>query len=398
MITIHKSKVNIISNDLSSPYSKSYLHRYLFTSLITSNEVIINNVTYSNDVLESISVISLLGKEVITSDNKIVIINKISTLSNNFQVKESGCTFRFLLMYLLVNGIKSTITITSSLYSRVKEELKYFKNYLYVNDLDFIISTNGKVFEEYSLNIFTTSQYLSGLAIALGAHDKSFIKNVFNTVSYDYFLMTLKVLNDYGITSSFVNDGVMISRSVTCDNTSFKIYTEIDYSSMSYIYAIYMINDIELPYINSLQPDSKYISIHKQLKSSFQIIDVEKCIDLSPLLFVVASIYYGAKFINIHRLRFKESNRIEALLMEFDKCGITYTLYDNDIVIYKSKLISPLIPFESHNDHRIVMALSVLLTVVGGSINNPYVVNKSYPLFFNDLETLGIKIDKSSEE
>ena len=45
-----------------------------------------------------------------------------------------------------------------------------------------------------------------------------------------------------------------------------------------------------------------------------------------------------------------------------------------------------------HNDHRIVMALSVILSQIGGSIEGAEAIRKSYPGFFRDIEMLGAEV------
>ena len=74
---------------------------------------------------------------------------------------------------------------------------------------------------------------------------------------------------------------------------------------------------------------------------------------------------------------------------ELEKLGATVKIYENDAVILPSKLRRPSIPLSGHTDHRIVMALSVLLTLTGGEITDAEAVEKSYPDFFKVLGTLG---------
>ena len=64
----------------------------------------------------------------------------------------------------------------------------------------------------------------------------------------------------------------------------------------------------------------------------------------------------------------------------------------NRVVIKKTPLHKPCEPLAGHNDHRIVMALSVLLTLTGGSIDGAEAVAKSLPSFFEKLSSLGIKV------
>ena len=77
---------------------------------------------------------------------------------------------------------------------------------------------------------------------------------------------------------------------------------------------------------------------------------------------------------------------------ELKKFGTSVTVYDDTVVIYPTEMHPPTEELNAHNDHRIVMALAVLLTLTGGIINDTEVVNKSYPGFFDDLSNLGIEV------
>ena len=77
---------------------------------------------------------------------------------------------------------------------------------------------------------------------------------------------------------------------------------------------------------------------------------------------------------------------------ELKKFGTTVSVYENTVVIYPSDFHAPSEPLFSHNDHRIVMSLAILLTLVGGEICGAEAINKSYPAFFDDLKRVGISV------
>ena len=68
---------------------------------------------------------------------------------------------------------------------------------------------------------------------------------------------------------------------------------------------------------------------------------------------------------------------------------------DEKIKVEKSNIIAPRVPLNSHNDHRIVMALSVLCSLTGGIIEGAEAVNKSFPNFFEKIAKLGIKVEEN---
>ena len=79
---------------------------------------------------------------------------------------------------------------------------------------------------------------------------------------------------------------------------------------------------------------------------------------------------------------------------ELAKFGTYVTVNEDDIVVYPAEFHAPADILKSHNDHRIVMALSALLTVFGGEISDAQAVNKSFPDYFEKLASLGIEVEK----
>ena len=68
---------------------------------------------------------------------------------------------------------------------------------------------------------------------------------------------------------------------------------------------------------------------------------------------------------------------------------------DNTITVPKQSLEYRGIPIDGHNDHRIVMAMSVILTKTGGVLNGTQAVRKSYPSFFEEIKRLGAEVELS---
>ena len=85
--------------------------------------------------------------------------------------------------------------------------------------------------------------------------------------------------------------------------------------------------------------------------------------------------------------------RMDAMQQELKKCGISLDVGENEVIVHESTPHFPSAPIEAHNDHRIVMAMAVLLTQTGGVIHNAQVVRKSMPDFFARLEALGITVE-----
>ena len=123
--------------------------------------------------------------------------------------------------------------------------------------------------------------------------------------------------------------------------------------------------------------------------------DLKNCIDLGPILFVLSLFCnHHILFFNIKRLRFKESNRIKAMLENFKQIKVSFIEKENYLLIkkydYRQKFKDRII-FNSFNDHRVAMALSVLSAALDGKfiIKNIEAINKSYPKFLKDFHSLG---------
>ena len=156
----------------------------------------------------------------------------------------------------------------------------------------------------------------------------------------------------------------------------------------------YFNNNIVIKNLNpySLQGDKVYIDYFKKLNEGNVTLDIKNCIDLGPILFVFASLKHGATFINTNRLKIKESDRANAIKEELAKINVNIDILDNKVIVHKSNIINNNIAFNSHNDHRIAMALSLLATQFDITINDASCINKSYPHYFKDLKKLGVDI------
>ena len=82
---------------------------------------------------------------------------------------------------------------------------------------------------------------------------------------------------------------------------------------------------------------------------------------------------------------------------ELRRFGTALTVYEDTVVVYPADFHAPSEALQGHNDHRIVMALSVLLTLTGGSIRGAEAVAKSYPDFFEAIRALGIAVTEEEE-
>ena len=144
---------------------------------------------------------------------------------------------------------------------------------------------------------------------------------------------------------------------------------------------------------DSLQGDSVYRDYFKQISEGTPILDISDCPDLGPVLFALAAMKNGAVFTGTDRLKVKESDRGMAMHKELQKLGGGLVFGNNSITVPKQELKDKGVMISGHNDHRIVMAMSVILSKIGGTIDGVEAVRKSYPGFFEDIKQLGAKVE-----
>ena len=108
----------------------------------------------------------------------------------------------------------------------------------------------------------------------------------------------------------------------------------------------------------------------------------------------VAAANNGVRLTGTHRLKIKESDRGKAMAEELSKFGCSVKVYENEIEVKKRGITTPTDILSGHNDHRIVMALSLLCSITGGSISGAEAVNKSFPDYFRRIASLGIKVEE----
>ncbi|MBC7109945.1 MAG: 3-phosphoshikimate 1-carboxyvinyltransferase, partial [Archaeoglobi archaeon] len=122
-------------------------------------------------------------------------------------------------------------------------------------------------------------------------------------------------------------------------------------------------------------------------------IDASDIPDLVPVIAVVGTCAEGETVLhNVGRLRYKESDRLEAISSELRKMGAEIEVEGNTLKVRESKLYGARV--YGHRDHRIVMALAIAALVAEGEtiIEGAEVVDVSYPNFFYDLYDIGARL------
>lgn len=389
------------SGEVSAPPSKSFAHRYLIGSVLSRGKCVIKNIADSDDISATLSCIEQLGGSVTKDGNIVTVIptNEKQIENAVFDCKESGSTLRFFIPVVLATGAKNCTFLGSErlLARGIKEYEKLFENSnVTIKSDEKSIEISGKLTTgNYEISGEVSSQYTTGMLFALsGLFGKSTLKITGNAESRAYVDMTIKVLKDFGadITEPEKNFFEINGKGRLSPG---EFTVEGDWSNAAFLIALSRLaGTISVSGLNenSVQGDRFSSVAFDALDGENAEIDLKDCPDLAPILFAYAAYKNGGKFTNTRRLRVKESDRANVMAEELEKFGANVKVYENSVEIEKTQLKPPIVPLCGHNDHRIVMALSVLAAVFGAEIDGAEAVNKSYPDFFRVIKKAGVNV------
>lgn len=389
------------SGEVSAPPSKSFAHRYLIGSVLSRGKCVIKNIADSDDISATLSCIEQLGGSVTKDGNIVTVIptNEKQIENAVFDCKESGSTLRFFIPVVLATGAKNCTFLGSErlLARGIKEYEKLFENSdVKISSDEKSIEVNGKLTAgNYEISGEVSSQYTTGMLFALsGLFGKSTLKITGNAESRAYVDMTIKVLKDFGADIAEPEKNFFeINGKGRLSPGEFTV--EGDWSNAAFLIALSrLLGTISVSGLNenSVQGDRFSSVAFDALDGENAEIDLKDCPDLAPILFTYAAYKNGGKFTNTRRLRVKESDRANVMAEELKKFGANVKVYENSVEIEKTQLKPPIVPLCGHNDHRIVMALSVLAAVFGAEIDGAEAVNKSYPDFFRVIKKAGVNV------
>ena len=427
----------VASGVISAPPSKSYSHRALIAAGLANGESQIHGILDSEDISATTDCLKLLGVKVVPEGADRQVQGMVKSIKHMFEsekdeekplivpCRESGSTMRFFIpLFLLANRL-----VEFQGYGRLMERpMKIYEDICLEQGLLFKRTETGiRIRGPLRAGIFRvpgniSSQFITGLLFALPLlHEESRIELIPPVESRSYIRITLEVLRDFGITVREEGDMLIIPGAQQYRSQEYTV--EGDYSNAAFLDALGLVSELVttnrevytlekeslLPKENvqgkeslvrvtglrenSLQGDKicgKYLAM---LKAGEGPIDIQDCPDLGPVLMVVAAVFHGGHFVNTARLKIKESDRGQVMAEELRNFGVSVRCMENEIVVEEGALRKPETALNGHNDHRIAMALSVLCTLTGGSIEGAECVKKSYPGFFEDMKKLGIGVE-----
>ena len=409
-------KPSALHGTVTAPPSKSMAHRLLICAGLSEGESVVRRLAFSQDVMATIDCLRALGAEIrLDGDTALVkgtdvrkAIGKTAVLNCN----ECGSTLRFFTTLCMLSGEERVLRGSPYLMTRpmdVYEKIARDQGIRFEKAEDHL-TVEGKLKSgvcEVAGNI--SSQFISGLLFILPLLDgDSEIRILPPVESKPYIDMTVAALRQFGIEVETSLRGARRECRATWQpqpinywiqgNQSYcpaDVTVEGDYSNAAFFEALnYAGSSVKIDGLreNTLQGDSVYKILFENIKNGIDPIDIADCPDLGPVLFAVAALCGGARFTGTRRLRIKESDRADAMRQELQKLGIDVETGENEVIVHGGTLRQPTEVLSAHGDHRIVMALSVLLTVTGGVIDGAQAVNKSFPDFFEKLQSLGSEV------
>lgn len=403
------------------PPSKSMSHRAIICASLAHGTSVISNVAYSKDIETTIDGMRSLGAH-ITKKNHEVIIEGIQNFNqlnkNEIFCNESGSTLRFFIPIFSLCHQPVSFTGAGRLLQRpqkVYEDIFHEHGLYFDQDEHHIQIKQSIPYGEYTLKGDVSSQFISGLLFALPLLEQdSLIRITAPFESRSYVDLTLQMMETYGVHAYFEDPYTLrIPGNQQYKPMNYEI--EGDYSQLAFFAVLAAIqHDLRITGVHhdSKQGDKQIISILKSfgtkienIENGFLIyksnlagnkIDLENCPDLGPILTVLGMYSQGDTYIyHAGRLRIKESDRIEAMECELKKFNVSIHSTQDEIFITGITQPSCTSQLYGHNDHRIVMALCVA-TLCSSSIctiEDAQAISKSYPNFFEDIQSLHGKVE-----
>lgn len=381
-----------------------------------SNRCLLLKALFNDITIENLS----------NSDDTELMKNALSSNHSLIDIHHAGTAMRFLTAYFATqNGRKIILTGSSRMKERpirilvdalrnLGAKIEYSENEGFP---PLKIQGQELLKSEVFLKANVSSQYISALLLIAPS-----LKNGLNLyldgkiTSIPYIEMTLALLNEVGIKTSFESNKIKVFPYE--GHSSKTLIVESDWSSASYFYSIVSLSSVGTKINissykeNSLQGDAILSEIYNSLgvssKFNDSVLTIEKVsddlpksldLDLSNTPDIAQTIavsclglQINCNLTGLHTLKIKETDRLLALKNEIKKLGTNIEISNNSLEINLPKPLLKNVEIKTYNDHRMAMSFAPLMLRTDIYINDANVVSKSYPNFWNDLEKLGLNL------
>ena len=408
--TIHKGH---IAGSITAPASKSYAQRAVAAALLAGGETTLTHLDLCNDTRAALDVARRLGASVSHEGTTYTIRGGLNPVSTKLNIGESGLATRLFTPIASLCHMPITINGEGSILRRpiemMEEPLQALGVEVISNGGYLPISVKGPMRGgEIHVDGSLSSQFITGLLMALPLSPNDTVLHVENLKSRPYVDMTIDLAARFGVAIEHNNyEQFYIAGGQHYTPCTYNI--EGDWSGAScLLVAGATAGSITIRNLNhiSLQADlaiiealaragaeiittNSSVTVHGGPLHAFEF-DATDCPDLFPALAALASSCEGTSVLTgTQRLTYKESNRAETIAEVFGRLGIGVDLSEENTMRITGGPVSSAV-VDSHNDHRISMAAAVAALSSDDSvvIEGADAADKSYPNFWNDLDTL----------
>jgi 3-phosphoshikimate 1-carboxyvinyltransferase len=391
---------------IALPTSKSESNRALIIQHLSQGKFQVNNTSSADDTQQLVKLLSQIGNH------------------QELDCGPAGTTFRFLCSALAFTSGNFVLTGSERMQERpikdlVDALLLLGANIQYLNKKGYPplrIEGVTQTVTITSVSVENSSQYLSSLLLTGAFLPQGInIQTTGSLGSAPYVDMTIAMLQEAGIAVLKNESNYRILPQV-CLNTAFSV--EADWSGASYWFSrVALSSNGKILLLglkkNSLQGDRVVTDIYSQLGVGFSFTedglqlfrtntltkqltwDFTHCPDLAQTVIATCAVLgITGLFSGLKSLRIKETDRILAMQTELKKIGATLKSQNNEVFALtpSNTLPTTSIVINTYHDHRMAMAFAPIAAIIENiSIENPAVVSKSYPRFWDDLKETGIK-------
>lgn len=382
-----------------------------------SNRLLLLHALYPQISIENLS----------NSDDSVLMQKALASNESIIDIHHAGTAMRFLTAYLSVQE-GCEVVITGS--SRMKERpIKILVEALRTLGADISYLENdgfpplkivGKklIKHKVALEANVSSQYISALLLIASKLDNGLELTLNGKItSVPYIKMTLSLLNEIGVETSF-NENKILVKPNNSNLVTQALTVESDWSSASYFYSVIALNSVgtEITLASykkeSLQGDSVLAEIYKNFgvtthydSNSIRLVKAEEAqtsnlefhlSDAPDIAQTIAVTAFGlgveCYLTGLHTLKIKETDRLVALKTELEKLGAQIDITLDSLRVIASNTIKSNIAVATYNDHRMAMAFAPLGLKTALTIENADVVSKSYPQFWEDFRAIGFNL------
>ncbi|MDD7384537.1 MAG: 3-phosphoshikimate 1-carboxyvinyltransferase [Actinomycetaceae bacterium] len=408
------------------PPSKSVAHRLIVAASLATGRSYVRGVDLSDDIRATLACSQALGAQIdivegsgsgagnrdhrcdVTIEGVGAGVRDSALLSSSrlalpfarhrvLECGESGSTLRFFIPIALLSPLPTEFRGAASLFARplgVYEELCARQGLVWQRREHSLTVQGSLKPGNIQVAADVSSQFISGLLFALPFLESDSVLTLAGSVeSRSYIDLTRQVLSFSGVQSRW-EDSTHVSIPGAQHAQSVDEYVPGDFSQAAVFFAMNLLgSDIDIQGLpeHTRQGDAAFADLAHMLTEPDPIIDLSQTPDLGPVLFVLAAMTNGAQFVGVRRLRVKESDRVSTMLQELSACGVQAT-ESQDAVTIVAGIHPPSRTLCAHHDHRVAMALALVLTKFGGRLRGFRCVKKSYPGFWQDIAELGIRL------